>query len=416
MHNVMASIAAGNTRCHPFYFDASGGEIAYGEYTNLFAEGVQAVAGSGSDSVYVNTGTSAPNQSFDQSVFINLKTQDPSVGASGVKLQARGNFAAGTKGRIYSLTFLDPQIERIFSRAGTGIGIGCVNDAGDRDGSGCGAINTVTLSPGGWSVNEDAMNLGSGYDARSDLAAGVQGPLFRRSGLVQGHGVNGSALLESVGPTLNLNDNNQTVKTTNYVANTTNALDFAGGTAYVGPTVDMSGGVHSGGRFQTAYASFCNGFGSWAESIWCYYQAGPAGNHFDSFLQIGGHSAPCPAGAVTEGSSLCYGVASNRLSLSNNDGPFFPVTQTIGVSSVTTEGTGIDAQSCQAQANLTVGGALPSDSVVANIGGALPASWQTGIALSAQVTAADTVTVYLCNPTGRPIVPTTMPVHVRVLR
>jgi hypothetical protein len=416
MNHVMASIAAGNTTCHPSFFDASGGEVAYGEYTNLFAEGVQAAAGSGSDSVYVNTGASAPNQSFDQSVFTNLKTQDPIANAYGVKLQARGNFASGNNGRIYSLTFIDPQIERIFSSPGTGTGIGCVNDDANPDGTGCGAINIVTLSPGGWAVNEDTANLGSGYESRSDLAAGVQGPLFRRGGLLQGHGPNGNAQFENVSPTLNLSDNDQTLKTTDYVANTTNAGNFNGGRAYLGPTIDMSSGKHIGGRFQTAYGSFCNGFGSWAKSMWCYYQTGPAGNHFDSFLQIGARSAPCPAGAVAEGSSLCFNTTSNTLNLSNNNEPFFPVTQTVGTGSVTTTGTAVGARKCQAQTNISVAGALASDSAIANVGAALPRSWQTGIVLRADVTAASTVTVYLCNPTASSITPAVMAVYVRVLR
>ena len=416
MNHVMANIAAGNTTCHPFYFDASGGEIAYGEYTNLFAEGMQTADGSGSDSIYVNTGMSAIEQSFDQSVFTNLKIQDPAANAYGVKLQARGNFAVRSSGRIYALTFIDPQIERIFSRSGTGIGIGCVNDDANPDGTGCGAINIVTLSPGGWAVNEDTANLGSGYESRSDLAAGVQGPLFRRSGLLEGHGPDGNAQFENVSPTLNLSDNDQTLKTTDYVANTTNVGNFNGGRAYVGPTIDMSSGKHIGGRFQTAYGSFCNGFGSWAKSMWCYYQTGPAGNHFDSFLQIGARSAPCPAGAVAEGSSLCFNITSNTLNLSNNNEPFFPVTQTVGTSSVTTAGTAVGARKCQAQTNISVAGALASDSAIASVGAALPRSWQTGIVLRADVTAADTVTVYLCNPTASGITPAAMAVYVRVLR
>jgi hypothetical protein len=59
---------------------------------------------------------------------------------------------------------------------------------------------------------------------------------------------------------------------------------------------------------------------------------------------------------------------------------------------------------------------LTSDSVVANIGAALPATWQTGIVLSAHVTAGNTVTVYLCNPTAGSITPAATQVNVRIVR
>jgi hypothetical protein len=79
------STAQANTTCHPFYFDSSKGEIAYGVYNDLYAHGSAAASGGGSDSIYINTGTDNTHESFDQNVFINPKTSEPATGAYGIK-------------------------------------------------------------------------------------------------------------------------------------------------------------------------------------------------------------------------------------------------------------------------------------------------------------------------------------------
>jgi hypothetical protein len=91
-------------------------------------------------------------------------------------------------------------------------------------------------------------------------------------------------------------------------------------------------------------------------------------------------------------------------------------TLTVGTGSVTTAGTAVAALTCQAETGTSVTGALTTDAVVPNIGAALPPTWQTGIVLSAHVTAANTITVYLCNPTAGSITPAPTQVNVRVLR
>src|SRR5262249_39203267 len=135
-----------------------------------------------------------------------------------------------------------------------------------------------------------------------------------------------------------------------------------------GDVVDMAGGTHEGNKWANGYGKFCNGFGDWANNIWCFYSAGPAGNHIDGFLQIGGGSNPCPAGAADRLTSICFDTATNRLAWSNNNGALFDGTQTIGTGRVLTAGSTIGARSCQAQPSITVVGAQASDSVLANVG------------------------------------------------
>lgn len=100
----------------------------------------------------------------------------------------------------------------------------------------------------------------------------------------------------------------------------------------------------------------------------------------------------------------------------NNEATSENVAGTYAAGNVTTAGTAVNAGTCQAQTGITVTGALTSDNVVANIGAALPATWQTGIVLSAHVTAAATVTVYLCNGTAGNLTPAATQVNVRILR
>jgi hypothetical protein len=122
-----------------------------------------------------------------------------------------------------------------------------------------------------------------------------------------------------------------------------------------------------------------------------------------------------PSGAA--GRSVIYADSTaHRLELSNNNGSFFPVTQTIGSATVTTAGTAVTNGTCQAQTGITITGSLTSDQAVANINAALPATWQTGIRWSAEVSAAGTCTVSLCNPTTASITPAATSVRCTVHR
>jgi hypothetical protein len=92
------------------------------------------------------------------------------------------------------------------------------------------------------------------------------------------------------------------------------------------------------------------------------------------------------------------------------------MTVTIGTGNVTTAGTAVGAGTSQAQTGITVSGALTSDSCTANLGAALPATWQTGIQFRCDVTTAGTVTVNLMNPSAGSITPAATQVNVRVTR
>jgi hypothetical protein len=110
--------------------------------------------------------------------------------------------------------------------------------------------------------------------------------------------------------------------------------------------------------------------------------------------------------ATNAGNTVCNPNSStHQLECSYNNGSFFRMTQTIGSGGVNTAGTAVAAGTCQAQTGITVTGSLTTDQAVANINAALPATWQTGIRWSAEVSAAGTCTVNLCNPTAGSITP-----------
>lgn len=125
-----------------------------------------------------------------------------------------------------------------------------------------------------------------------------------------------------------------------------------------------------------------------------------------------------PSNSNPTGMDICYGDSTaHAVKCNYNNTTFFNQTQTIGTGNVTTAGTAVNTLTCQAQTGITVTGAATTDNVVANIGATLPATWQTGIVLSAHVTASNTVTVYLCNPTATAsITPAATTVNVRVTR
>jgi hypothetical protein len=158
MDRPYVQVASGNSACHAFLFDATHGEIGYGNYDGLWASGYPDSTGSGSDQIFIASGSSL-GDSFDQSLFVNPKTSDPVSGAMGIRLESTGNVLGGSGGRIFNVTFIDPQPERIrTSKSGTGIG--CTASGADN-GTGCGIIQIVDGSPNGWAANYGALGVGS---------------------------------------------------------------------------------------------------------------------------------------------------------------------------------------------------------------------------------------------------------------
>jgi hypothetical protein len=77
-----------------------------------------------------------------------------------------------------------------------------------------------------------------------------------------------------------------------------------------------------------------------------------------------------------------------------------PLTQTIGSGTTTTNGTAIATLTSQAQPAITITGALATDTATCSLNAAMPATWQTGIVMLTPVVTANTVTVWLSNPTA----------------
>lgn len=308
-HDIVSQVASGNTTCHPFYFDSTNGEIAYGTYVGLFAEGFAAAAGSGSDSFYITTGSSNVNQSFDQDVFVNLKAQDPVASAYGVKLQCRGNFVSGTGGRCFDLTFTDPQPERIFSTGGSGVGIGCVNNGGSADGTGCGSIIITTDSAGGWATNEDSTNLGAGFVSNANQGSGPAGPYVRYSGPVAGS----SAQYVRMDHTFTPTGASQNLFSLFIVPNVNKGgVGVTGTQLFVGPNCDMGDATVTGSGTVALGSCFNCNTATWATVNYCY-----SGNGTFNFVE---GSAP----NVVASSDNCGGVAATHSFQCsfNGDGPF----------------------------------------------------------------------------------------------
>jgi len=81
---------------------------------------------------------------------------------------------------------------------------------------------------------------------------------------------------------------------------------------------------------------------------------------------------------------------------------------------VTTNGTAIAAGVTQAQPTLTVTGVTTASACYASIATALPATWQTGIAMQMVVTA-NTATLQLTNPTAGSITPVAQAVNIKCI-
>jgi hypothetical protein len=149
-----------NTTTHPFFFDASNGEIAYITATFLRGDGPCCTGTfGGSDSYYVLTG-SAAGDSFDQNNFNDMHGGNNATGAYGFKFVAQGNYNAGTGGRVYNIVLNNAQFERI-SLAASGTGIGCVDLTNTPNGTGCGAITAINLDTNNWTTDQDDSHLGA---------------------------------------------------------------------------------------------------------------------------------------------------------------------------------------------------------------------------------------------------------------
>ena len=152
-----------NTTTHPFIFDATNGEVAY--ITATFIRGDGPCCGAsfwgGSDAFLVLTGTNAID-SFDQNNFDNMHGGNGNVGTYGFKIQAQGNYNAGTGGRVFNIIINNGQFERI-SIATSGVGIGCVDGTNTPNGAGCGAITTTNLNAGNFTTDIDWAHMGVSY-------------------------------------------------------------------------------------------------------------------------------------------------------------------------------------------------------------------------------------------------------------
>jgi hypothetical protein len=89
---------------------------------------------------------------------------------------------------------------------------------------------------------------------------------------------------------------------------------------------------------------------------------------------------------------------------------------TVGSGTTTTNGTVIGAGTSQVQPGISVTGAAATDTATCSLNGSPPATWQTGIQMLPPVVTANTVTVWLSNPTAAGITPATTVVRCTVTR
>src|SRR5437763_7819299 len=142
------SIRAGNTTCHPYFFDARNGEISQGFYSGLIGDGQLNSTGSGSDSVLIQGG-SAINDEFDKGIFFFPYLQNPVANAYGIRIEMPGNYANGTGGRFDQNLFISLHLERLAGQSASGIAIGCTQ-SGSANGAGCGGATLVIPQMGNW--------------------------------------------------------------------------------------------------------------------------------------------------------------------------------------------------------------------------------------------------------------------------
>jgi hypothetical protein len=75
-------------------------------------------------------------------------------------------------------------------------------------------------------------------------------------------------------------------------------------------------------------------------------------------------------------------------------------TITVGSGTTTTNGTAVATLTSQSQPTITVTGATTTDVATCSLNAAMPATWQTGIVMLPPVVTANTVTIWLSNPTA----------------
>lgn len=117
------------------------------------------------------------------------------------------------------------------------------------------------------------------------------------------------------------------------------------------------------------------------------------------------------AGQLAEGKD----PSTDALMLSYGD-TFRQAARVIGAGTTTTNGTQVNAGVSQSQPTITISGATNTDTATCSLNAAMPATWQTGIQLLTPVVTANTVTVWLGNPTAGNLTPAATIVRCTVTR
>jgi hypothetical protein len=105
------------------------------------------------------------------------------------------------------------------------------------------------------------------------------------------------------------------------------------------------------------------------------------------------------SGDITHTASAC------KIEAPLQDGNGVSYTKTIGAGTATSNGTAIATLTSQAQPAITITGATTTDTAICSLNVAPPATWQTGIQQLLPVVTANTVTLWLSNPTAGSITP-----------
>ena len=82
---------------------------------------------------------------------------------------------------------------------------------------------------------------------------------------------------------------------------------------------------------------------------------------------------------------------------------------------ITTNGTAVGAGTCQAQPTLSLTNVATSSVLLWSTSAALPATWQTGIAVVPDVSTSGTAKLWLCNGTAGSITPAALVLNVRAI-
>jgi hypothetical protein len=180
----------------------------------------------------------------------------------------------------------------------------------------------------------------------------------------------------------------------------------------------FNGGLTSSGGFSTTGGAVSIGAGSQpqfpqglATGAGTGINVGTGGGGEINFF--GGASF---AGGAPSEATVSYNTTSQTLGASyNNDTPV-PFPRVIGTGTATTNGTVINTGTSQAQPAVTVTGAAATDVAICALNAAPVATWQTGIQMLPAVVTANTVTVWLSNPTAGNITPAATVIRCTVIR